>query len=319
MKKILSKLPVFIFCVAFLTGYNYLFDESNSTVGVVLLMGILMFLSSDLGFSPLKSAIMIPILYLVMIFGSHFSLLNPYLGLLINFVSLSVIMIISANSPEKSNFLVGMMGYIFCIGNNFSGVIFQKRVLSVVIISIIIGIVYLVIHKKSESNQRIVDSLRTFDLKNKEDSWKARLVISLTLTMFVCQMFSFIKTMWVCLPILSLLTIEESEYQKRKIARLPATILGCVGFYLIYEILIPDSFHQPLMLILGFGAMFITSYFIKTIYNSFSALTTAVLFISSKEAILLRIVSNLIGIVIAVVIEESRFMISKRKSTELIS
>lgn len=319
MKKILSKLPLFLFCVLFLTGYNQIFGEQNATIGVVLLMGLLMFLSSDLGFSNSAASISIPIIYLIMVFGAHFSLINPYLGLVINFVSLAVLMLLCGNNPEKSNFLVGMMGYIFCIGNDVGGELLNKRALSVIIISFLMGIIYFILHRKKGNTDSLFKIAKNFDIRKKEDSWKLRLIVSLTLVMFACQLFSYLKTMWVCFPLLSLIHLDEQEYNKRKFSRLPATVIGSIAFYLFYILLIPEKFHQPLILILGFGAMFITSYFIKTIYNSFSALTTAILFIGSKEAVILRIVSNLIGIVIAVIIEETRQFLRRRQKPDLLS
>ena len=54
-KVVMTKLPVFIFCVIFISGYSHFFGQENSIVGVILLMGLLMLMKADFGYSSAVS------------------------------------------------------------------------------------------------------------------------------------------------------------------------------------------------------------------------------------------------------------------------
>ncbi len=119
--------------------------------------------------------------------------------------------------------------------------------------------------------------------------------------MFVRDIVNYPRGMWVALTVLSLTMPFEEEHAHRSKARVPAAILGTVLFFILFEIIVPEQFQSIIVLLAGFLSMFITDYFIKSIYNSFSSLGAAVLIFPVKGAILLRIISNLIGTVISVV------------------
>ena len=120
-------------------------------------------------------------------------------------------------------------------------------------------------------------------------------------TMLVGDLLSIPKSMWVNLTVLSLMTPVEEELIHRRRLRVPATILGCVLFLTLFGWLIPQSYQTAVILLAGFLSMFITSYFIKTAYNSFSALVTATLLLPAHTAAATRIVNNLIGAAVTVV------------------
>ena len=75
--------------------------------------------------------------------------------------------------------------------------------------------------------------------------------------------------------------------------RLPATIIGCSVFFILFEYVIPDAMHGAVAVLTGFGVMFINSYFRKTIANS--------LLYTTGGAVVFRILSNAIGVGVAII------------------
>lgn len=301
MTEILKKLPVFLFCVLFINCYNYLCGTENSIVGVVILMGLLILIGTDLGYDAAQAAPCITFLFLLIAFAPKLSLVNPWLGLVINIVALTLIMVLSAHDLSESGYLPFAMGYIMIQGYDVEGILFEKRWISLVIGGVLIGLLYYVVHKKNDYKRSLRDIFTENRITSTRTQWYVRLVTTLVIVMLVGDLVNFPKTMWIALTILSLSTPLEMEYRSRMRLRLPATIIGSVVVFTLFEFFVPTQYQMMIILMAGFLSMFITSYFIKTIYNSFSALITAVLMFPADQAVGIRVVANLIGVAIAMV------------------
>ncbi len=69
---IVKKLPIFLFCVFFINGYNYLCGKENSIVGVVLLMGLLILIGANLGYNATQASVSIALLFVLLAFAPKF-------------------------------------------------------------------------------------------------------------------------------------------------------------------------------------------------------------------------------------------------------
>lgn len=298
---VIKKLPVFLFCVLFINGYNWLCGKENSIVGVVILMGLLILIGDELGYDARQASVSIALLFLLIAFAPKLSLMNPWIGCIVNVVSLTLIMVLTGHDLSKSGYLPFAMGYIMIQGYDVEGVLFQKRWISLMIGGIVIGILYYLIHSKKESKRKIRNLVQENRLSSTRTQWYIRMIATLSLVMLIGDIMNFPKTMWVCLTVLSLSTPLEAEYRNRMMLRIPATIIGSVIIFMLFEKFIPSQYQVMIVLMAGFLSMFITSYFIKTIYNSFSALITAVLMFPVKEAVTIRVIANLIGVVVSMI------------------
>lgn len=300
-KTVLSKLPIFIFCVLFISLHNLLFGEENSIIGVILLIGIFMFMRGDLGYNAKQAAVCIPLLFAIVAFAPRLASINPFVGLAVNLISFSLIMILSSHNIAMSNHVPFMMGYLFCQGYQVSGHSYSLRILSLVGGGVLIGIMYYLLNRKKTYKRNIADLFREISIHSTRTQWYIRLVITLTLVSFIGDMVSYPRTMWISLAVLSLTTPFATEHSYRAKARIPATILGVALFYLLFQVIIPEDYQQIIVMLAGFLSMFIGNYFVKSIYNSFSSLGAAVLIFSLGNSLLLRVASNIIGTVIAIV------------------
>ncbi len=137
-KQVLTKLPVFIFCVLFINGYNALFGTENSIVGVVLLMGTLMFLKADFGWDVRFSAVAIPVLFVLMGACAKLSRLNPWLGLVVNLATILIFLSFCRYDKSRSLYLPYLMGYIMLGGYDVSGDVFTSRMISLAVVGVLI-------------------------------------------------------------------------------------------------------------------------------------------------------------------------------------
>ncbi|MEG1994007.1 MAG: FUSC family protein [Oscillospiraceae bacterium] len=298
VKLVFGKIVIFAFCIGFISWYNLLFGSENSIVGIVLLMSLLMFLEADFGISPRDVMIIIPTMFACIGAFAKISLVNPFVGLVVNAFIIGLILVLTRKNQQA--YLPFLMGYIMFRGYDTTGLVFYDRMISLVFIGGLIGIIYLIKNRNKTYKTKFTDLFRNFDIYGHWERWAILIVFSLVITGFITDILNIKKYMWVELTVLSLITPIEGEAEKRKYLRIPATILGCVMFFALFEVLIPPQYQTNVMLIAGFLSTFITSYFIKTIYNSFSALVTAALIFPVGEAITMRIFNNIIGAILAV-------------------
>lgn len=301
IKDIFGKLPIFIFCVVFIQLHNYFFGVDNSIIGVIILTGLFMFMRGNLGIDVRQASVSIFLMFIIVAFAPKLSLYNPFVGIAVNAISIALILILSSHDLTQGNHVSFMMGYIFCQGYDVNGGAYGKRVLSLVIGATIIAVLYYLINHKKSYRRNVMDLFKELDVHSTRTQWYIRMTVTLTMAMFIGQVLSYPRMMWVSLTILSLTTPFGDEHTNRGMARIPAAIIGTALFYILFSILIPESIQPIVVMLAGFMAMFIQNYFIKSIYNSFSSLGAAILLFSTKDAIILRIISNIIGTVSSVI------------------
>lgn len=298
LQMIAGKLPVFLFCVLFISGYNALFGRENSIVGVVLLMSLLMFLKADFGIPPVYSGALIPVLLVSMGLCAKWSSLHPLPGLVLDTLFIGAVLLTTRRDTSRSAYLPFLMGELMLRGYDVSGGLFWNRMVSLAVIGCFIGLVHWLLNCKRGTQVAPAAPLSRW---GEWERWALCLLGTLGPTMLVGDLFNIPKSMWVNLTVLSLMTPMEEELLHRRRLCVPATILGCVLFLALFGWLIPPDYQTGVLLLAGFLSMFITSYFIKTAYNSFSALVTATLLLPAQTAVLTRIVSNLLGAAVTMV------------------
>lgn len=299
-KAIAAKLPIFLFCVLFISVHNHLFGTDNSIVGVIVLTGLFMFMRGNLGIQVGQASAAIAVMYALVAVAPKISLLHPAIGIIVNFFAILFILILSSHDLTQGNHVPFLMGYIFCQGYDVTGAVYGKRVLSLLLGGLVIAAIYYLINRKKEYRRNVKSLFAEFDIRSTRTQWYLRMAITLTVAMFVGQLANYPRTMWVSLAILSLTTPFGDEHASRGKARIPAAILGTAVFYILFVVVIPPQYQPAVVMLAGFLAMFIENYFIKSIYNSFSSLGAAVLLFPTKDALLLRVLSNIIGTLAAV-------------------
>ncbi|BBF43394.1 hypothetical protein lbkm_2082 [Lachnospiraceae bacterium KM106-2] len=302
LKEILNKVPIFLFCIVFISGYGALFGTENNTIGVGILTTLLIFLKNDLGYQTTQASLNMILCFLIIAFGPKLAFINPVFGILINFICISVLLLLSSHDISQGNHIPFLLTYIFAQGADVSGILYRNRVISLLVGGILVATIYYLTHKNITHKRTVRDLIKESNLSSIRTKWYAKLTISLTLIMFLGDAFHYPKTMWISFTVLSLLQPFHKEHRERSIYRVPATLIGSFLFVLLFQFVIPLEHQSVVALIAGFASMFIQSYPLKTAFNSFNALFAACIFFTPINAFLLRVISNIIGAIY------SRFM-----------
>lgn len=113
-KEIFSKLPIFIFCVLFISMHNRIFGTENNIIAVVILTGLFLFMRGDFGYKAIQSSLSIIFLFLIMVICGKLALIHPLIGLPVNFIVIGLMLILSCHDLTQGNHIPFLMGYLFC-------------------------------------------------------------------------------------------------------------------------------------------------------------------------------------------------------------
>lgn len=301
LKFILGKVFLLLFCIIFISTYKSIFGDENSLVGVMLLTGLLIFLSCDFGYEARYAAMVIPIGFICIGIFAKLSNINPFIGILINIAVMQGIFMISRGDKSNSVYLPFMMGYLMFKGEDVYGAMFAKRIVSLAIIGGIIGLIYFLINKKKEYTTPYREMLQNFSNSKSYKRWKIVLTVTLVLSIFLGDIFKLEKEMWLNLAVLSLIPPVKEWSKERTLHRVPGTVFGSMLSIVIFGCLIPIDYHPIAMMVGGFCSMFMTRYILKTVFNSFSALGAATAIMPIHKAVTMRISFNIIALILAII------------------
>lgn len=289
-----------VFCITVVTLFSTFFGADNSIVGVVMVLAILTFRQTDFGIKVEHSAAVIFMVFGILTVGPHVSnLVGPFPALLINFGCVMAIMILGCHNIIMYNHIIFILCYYLLRGNDVSGEAFQRRIVGMAIGSVIIAVIFYITHKNREYKRTIKSLFDEFILSSSRTKWYFKVSVGIAACVFIAECLSIPRTMWAAFAAMSLLTPFESDAGYRIRQRVPYNILGCIVFAIIY-ITVPESIRVYVGLLGGIGVGFSATYKWQTMFNSFGALAAAAEIFGLHNAVILRVINNVLGCVIAV-------------------
>ena len=87
LKLIGTKTLLFAFIILFIVGFSALFGSTATYTGVCIVTGLLMFLKLDIGIKHTQAPFVIFGLFVLTGLSAFVAAINPWLGLLINFIT----------------------------------------------------------------------------------------------------------------------------------------------------------------------------------------------------------------------------------------
>ncbi len=150
---IVSKTLIFIFVILFVTGFEAVFGQNNVLIGVTTVVALLMYLGRDFTVSPWKSLMMILAVNLSQGIFGQLALVNPWVGLPINFIAMFIVgYFFTSNVKGPIHIAVGLQ-YLFILTNPVPLDEFPLRLWSLVTGALIIMMVQWVFNKRKLSKK----------------------------------------------------------------------------------------------------------------------------------------------------------------------
>ncbi|MDD5953515.1 MAG: FUSC family protein [Oscillospiraceae bacterium] len=296
----LINLGVIVFLLGFIFLYTSIFGIKNSCGAISIATSILMFTQMDMGIKTSHAPFAITMLFLFTAFASHCGVWNPFLGILVNFVSIFLIVTFSCQAITTKIYLPFVVCYIFNQGNPVEGRDFLLRILGLLSGGILVGIVYVITHRKKTYRRGMLSLLREVHPTSLRTRFALRLAFALTLGMFIGDIFHLPRTAWIGMTINSLVLPFLQETRPRFPYRILAQFIGGAVFFVVFGLLLPREYHIIGIFLTSFFYMFAAKYAFQQIFVSINAMIGAYALGSPLEIIGLRIEFVLIGAAIVV-------------------
>lgn len=312
------------FCMIVVIGFSVIFGSENSIVGVVSILGILVFRSVDLGVNKISGTINIAIMFVIYAFSPYISnTIHPALSFFVNIISIAILLILTCHNLLMSNQSTVILSYLLIQGYNVTPAQFPMRVKSVLFGGLIVCIIYFVKHRHKDYRRSTKDLFLEFHHLSFRGRWQIKVAVSLSIVMLCGRLLSLDRTMWLCIACLSVLHPDVDQMYSRLKTRPIFVIVGCILFIAGFYIFPPALFEQ-IGIVGGLMTGFSGTYQWQTVFNCFGGLSTAISVLGLPMAIFLRIVYNIIGSVFAVIFSKlfdtitNKITCKKQKGNEVL-
>ena len=198
-----------------------------------------------------------------------------------------------------ANHVVILLSYFLLYGNPVTTLnSFYLRFIGLMVAGVIVALIFYIKNKKTkvEFDNTIIDIIKSFDINTEKGAWQLKLALGMSSLVFIGEMLHFPKTMWLAFACMTVLSQTNAEkLNTRCKVRISSIILGCILFTAAY-IILPSEIRSIFPILAGILAGFCATYEYKTIINNFSALPSAMATIGFVDAIVLRVVNNVFGV-----------------------
>lgn len=288
-----------VFCFFFVAGFSMIFGNDNSVVGVAILLCVMVFKNADFGVSAKESVGLLALFFATMIIGPHAAnVTGPFFGFLINIAALIIMVVLGCYNPIMSNQSTIVLSYLLLYGYDVTGKSFRLRTIALIIGGLVTMLVFYRHHRKNTYDSTVKDVIREFDMHTEKSRWQFTLIVGVSLSIFISELCGMPRAMWAGIATMSAIVPMMSEMKKRVSLRVIGNICGGLVFLILYFVL-PESLYANIGIIGGIGVGFSVNYGWQAVFNTFGALAIATEAFGLKEAVTLRVVQNIYGVLFA--------------------
>lgn len=283
------------FCMAFVIAYSTFFDNSNSIVGVVVLLFVLVFRNADLS---LKTSHAIPSLitiFAILAVGPRLSNTgNIFVELLVNLVCIFFLLFLGCHNVKMFNHSTLVLGYLLLYGYDVSGDLYTKRLEGLAIGAIITGLIYYRNHRKKNYELKLSNLFEEFNIKSDRTKWQLSITIAISSILFIAGLIHLPRPMWAGIAVMSIITPFPVGKKERAKGRILGNIFGALIVFLIYNYC-PDVIYSNIGIIGGIGVGLSATYGFQSIFNTFGAISIASTILGFPAAVFFRVFNNAFG------------------------
>lgn len=305
-KLLFGNLILIIGIIIFVSLFSKIFGVENSLLGVGVVTAILMCGVIDLDLQ-IKDAILVIIVSLIIMgFSAYLSRLNPLLGIFINFTTIFFTIYIVTNRMDTKTFLPFILSYVFLEGNPVTIDKLPIRVVATFIGGILIALAYYITHKNQQkfAYNSLLEQLKSISKNSLQFNFVLRMAVGVTVAMFMGNYFSFEKSMWISITVMSLTQPHLHETKERIKYRVGGTILGALIFVVLFNFLVPKSLTTYALLFLSYIYTFIKEYKVQIVFITMNSLGAAMVLYDMSVSVPMRISFILVGTVIAFIVNK---------------
>lgn len=292
-----KKLLMLVCILVFLSLFTMIFGNENALTGVALCTAFTIFIKADLSVKPLDGALFLFFGLCIVPIAAHYSLWNPYVGILVDLAVLFLIMTISTEVLAHKNYISFILFYAFDYGNPVYGKAFGMRLLATAVCALVIALTYFLIQRrKSASKKTILRVIREVDFRSDRAFFIYRMTLSLAAGMLIGNAFGFVRSMWIPLTIMSVTQLTVKDTLKRSLYRPLGTLFGAAMFFLLVSIDMPNGVRFAITMLLSYVYSFVRFYPFQMFFVTINSLNAATSVFPPEVAFYMRLILIAIGI-----------------------
>ncbi|GCD13230.1 hypothetical protein Ctaglu_48530 [Clostridium tagluense] len=180
------------------------------------------------------------------------------------------------------------------------------RIIATVVGGILIVLAYYVPHKKQQEfpYNSLFEQLTSIKNDSLQFNFTLRMAVGVTVAMFVGNYFSFQKSMWISITVMSLTQPQLHQTNQRIKYRVFGTILGALIFVVLFNFLVPKNLSTYVLLFLSYIYTFIKEYKVQIVFITMNSLGAAMILYDMSVSVPMRISFILAGTVIAFIVNK---------------
>ncbi len=288
-----------VFCFGFVTIYSMIFGGDNSIVGVVVLLCLMVFKNADFGMHTGQSTALLAGFFVLMAIGPHLAnVTGPFVGMLVNMAAIAVLMLLGCHNPFMFNQSTLVLGYLLLYGYDVSGRSYVMRLAGLAVGALITCVVFYRNHAGRVYRNGIKETLRSFRIESARSRWQLCQILCVPLVVFIAEICHMPRAMWAGIAAMSVILPFTEDMKYRVRGRIIGNIAGAASFLVLYYVL-PPSVYAYIGIIGGIGVGFSVKYGWQAVFNTFGALAIATEAYGLANAMGLRVIQNVFGVLFA--------------------
>lgn len=316
VKKFINNTLLFLFIIAFVKGFTVLFGSDNSLVGVTLVIALLVLMTKDLTEKPIENLLGLTLLNITLGIFSYISSGNIWLGLVLNFLTLGSMGYFLSENLNKMIIVPFGLQYLFMLYTPVAGEAFIKRIISLVLGSILIMTVQLVFYRKNKGMKKVEASnkdegYRIFKILGKDyrvhqrrGGYALKIGLLTSITVFIVGFLNLGHGRWMVYTIFSLIELYSDQCIVRAKERLQGTVIGILITLSLFMLIKDTAIRGAIVLIGGYLDTYTTNYRDKIICVTISVVASVSLTNGMLLTAFERIGYVFLGIILALIVNK---------------
>lgn len=321
MKKVIYNTIMFLCIIGFVQGFAAIFGSENTLVGVTVLISMLMLMKEDFTKKPLENFMKLLFINVVSGIFAHISSQNIWIGLILNFITLSSIGYFLSFNLDKTLIVPFGLQYLFLLYSPVSGGAFTNRIVGLISGTILIMLVQFIIHRKNrnikvkeselvyfEKEAEYYREVKIFDkiykIHSVRGAYAIRIGFAASITAFIVAYLNLEQGRWMVYTIFSLMELYSENCKVRAKDRLQGTIIGALIIFILFIFIKDNSLRGLIVLLAGYLDIYTTNYRDKMICVTMSVVASVSLTNGTITTIIERVGYVIIGIGIALLVNK---------------
>lgn len=284
-----------VFCMTVVISYSTIFDNSNSIVGVIVLLFVLVFRNVDLSMKTSHAVPSLIAIFTILALGPRLcNASNIIIELLVNIICIFLLLLIGCHNVKMFNHSTLILSYLLLYGYDVSGYLYTRRIEGLAIGALITIAIYYRNHRKKTYNLNISNIIEEFNLKSERTKWQLSLTLSISSVLFIARLIHLPRPMWIGIAVMSITTPFPTGQKEKVKERIIGNIFGALLVFVIYKYC-PDFIYTNIGIIGGICVGFSATYGFQSVFNTFGSISIAATILGFPAAIFYRILNNAIG------------------------